>query len=102
MVAYAYTHPNSNNFSGTAPGATSGDIPAANSLQINAYVVGPNLDLQRYDFSSGTITNLGAISPVALTDEQRAALVSEFQISWDAHVAGGCDFNCSNMTWPTP
>ena len=74
----------------------------AKNLNIDAYVVGPNLELQRYSLADATITNLGLISPTALTDERRAALVSEFQVSWDTHVAGGCDFNCGNMTWPTP
>jgi len=94
-VAYAHTHPNLNSFSGA-------DILAAERLNINAYVVGPNLELQRYDLASATTTNLGVISPIALTDERRAALVSEFQVSWDSHVAAGCDFNCGSMTWPMP
>ena len=94
-VAYAHTHPNSNVFS-------EADIRAARNLKIDAYVVGPNLELQRYSLSSASITNLGVISPIALTDAQRSSLVAEFQVLWDAHVAEGCDFNCGNMTWPTP
>ncbi len=101
MVAYAHTHPNSNSFSGRAPGAISGDIPAAKSLGIDAYVVGPNLELQRYSVASGEITNLGVISPIALTDAQRFSLVVVFQVSWDTHISAGCDFDCGNMTWPT-
>ncbi len=94
-VAYAHTHPNSNVFSGA-------DIRVAGNLGIDAYVVGPNLELQRYNLLSSTTTNLGVISPVALTDDQRASLVEEFQVSWDTHIEAGCDFGCSNMTWPTP
>lgn len=94
-VAYAHTPPNSNVFSGA-------DIRAAGNLGINAYVVGPNLELQRYDLSSAITTNLGIISPIALTDAQRALLVTEFQVSWDTHVADGCDFGCNNMIWSTP
>ena len=94
-VAYAHTHPNSNVFSGA-------DIRAAENLKIDAYVVGPNLELQRYSLSSASTTNLGVISPIALTDAQRSSLVTEFQVSWDAHIADGCDFNCGSMTWPTP
>lgn len=94
-VAYAHTHPNSNDFSGA-------DIRAAENLEIDAYVVGPNLELQRYSLSSASTTNLGVISPIALTDAQRSSLVVEFQLSWDAHIAAGCDFNCGSMTWPTP
>ncbi len=94
-VAYAHTHPNSNVFSGA-------DIRAAENLKIDAYVVGPNLELQRYSLSSASTTNLGVISPIALTDAQRSSLVTEFQVSWDAHIADGCDFNCGSMVWPTP
>ena len=94
-VAYAHTHPNSNVFSGA-------DIRAAENLKIDAYVVGPNLELQRYSLSSASITNIGGISPIALTDAQRSSLVTEFQVSWDAHIAAGCDFGCGSMTWPTP
>ena len=93
-VAYAHTHPNSNVFSGA-------DIRAAENLKIDAYVVGPNLELQRYSLSSASTTNLGVISPIALTDAQRSSLVTEFQVSWDAHIADGCDFNCGSMVWPT-
>ena len=95
VVAYAHTHPNSNVFSGV-------DIQAAKSLKIDAYVVGPNLELQRYSLSSVSTTNLGVISPIALTNVQRSSLVTQFQVSWDAHIADGCDFNCESMTWPTP
>ena len=95
VVAYAHTHPNSNVFSGA-------DIRAAENLKIDAYVVGPNLELQRYSLSSASTTNLGGISPIALTDAQRSSLVTEFQVSWDAHIAAGCDFDCGSMTWPTP
>ena len=83
-VAYAHTHPNSNEFSGA-------DILAAENLKIDGYVVGPNLELQRYNISTASTTNLGVISPIALTDAQRASLVLEFQISWDAHISDGCD-----------
>ena len=85
VVAYAHTHPNSNVFSGA-------DIRAAENLKIDAYVVGPNLELQRYSLSSASTTNIGGISPIALTDAQRSSLVTEFQVSWDAHIAAGCDF----------
>ena len=95
VVAYAHTHPNSNVFSGA-------DIRAAENLKIDAYVVGPNLELQRYSLSSASTTNIGGISPIALTDAQRSSLVTEFQVSWDAHIAAGCDFDCGSMTWPTP
>lgn len=44
------------------------DIRAAESLKIDAYVVGPNLELQWYSLSSASTTNLGVVSPLALTD----------------------------------
>ena len=78
------------------------DLRAAANLNVNAYVVGPNLELQRYELSTGSITKLGIISPVSLTDAQKTGLVKEFQMSWDNHVAAGCDFNCAGMVWPTP
>ena len=62
----------------------------------------PNLELQWYSLSSASTTSLGVISPIALTDAQRSALVTEFQASWDAHIADGCGFNCESMTWPMP
>ena len=95
VVAYAHTHPNSNNFS-------TSDIQVAKKLQIDAYVVGPNLELQCYSFSENLITNLGGISPIELTEEQKASLVTEFRVSWDSHIADGCDFGCDGMQWPTP
>lgn len=94
IVASAHIHPNSNTFSDQ-------DKSVAMYLNINSYVVGPNLQLQKYDPSSGT-TNLGAIYPIQLTDAQKNSLVKEFEVSWDDHIIIGCDFGCFNMTWPTP
>ena len=95
MVAYAHTHPNSNVFSNT-------DINAAETLGIDGYVVGPNLELQRYSFSSKSTTSLFVISPEPLTDIRHVALVVSFVVSWGEHVEAGCDFGCADMTWPTP
>ncbi len=95
IVAYAHTHPNSNEFSEE-------DIIAAQYLRIDAYVVGPNLELQWYSLFYASVTGCGIISPIALTDAERFSLMVEFQVSWDAHVDSGCDFNCGNKTWPTP
>jgi len=100
-VATAHTHPNSNYFSGITPGATSGDIPNAIKRGMDSYVVGPNLKLQKYSISSNSISIVGVTSPVALTNQQKAALVSQFQVSWDSHF-GTCNFGCENMDWPTP
>ena len=100
-VATAHTHPNSNSFSGLSPGAKSGDIPNAIRRGLDSYVIGPNLNLQKYSISSGTVSVVGVASPVALTSQQQATLVSQFQISWDNHL-GTCEFGCEHMTWPTP
>ena len=95
IVAYAHTHPNSNSFSVA-------DISVAQKLNIDAYVVGPNLELQHYSTSLGLASSLGKINPVELTEAQKNQLVSDFQVSWDEHVSEGCEFGCSNMVWPTP
>jgi len=100
IVATAHTHPNSNSFSGLSPGATSGDIPNAIRRGLDSYVIGPNLNLQKYSISSGTISVVGVATPVVLTSQQQATLVSQFQISWDNHL-GTCLFGCEHMTWPT-
>lgn len=81
---------------------SSADITAAANLDVDAYVVGPNLILQRYDLNTNSILNLGMISPVQLTVSQKIDLIEEFQVSWDKHITAGCDFNCGSMTWPTP
>ena len=94
MVAYAHTHPTSNFFSGS-------DKWVAEGLKVNAYMVGPNLELQMYDISSDTIMRLGKISPIALTDSQKDALVTQFRVSWDAHISNGCNKGCENISWPT-
>ena len=100
-VATAHTHPNSNSFSGLSPGATTGDIPNANKRGLDSYVIGPNLNLQKYSISSGTVSVVGVASPVTLTGQQQAELVSQFRVSWDNHL-GTCGFGCEHMSWPTP
>ena len=101
FLAYMHTHPNSNIFSGLGANETSGDIPVANSLGVNAYVVGPNLNLQRYNVSAGTVDVVGTISPIALTSTRRASLELMLTASWNSHL-GTCNFDCEDMTWPTP
>ncbi len=101
IVATAHTHPNSNSFSGLAPGATSGDIPNAMNRRMDSYVIGPNLNLQKFSISSQSVSIVGIASPVELTSQQQSELISQFQISWDNHL-GTCNFGCENMSWPTP
>ena len=93
-VAYVHTHPNSNVFSDP-------DVQAAIKLQVNAYVVGPDLILQRYNLSNGSVDALGVILPGALTSSQKNTLTSRFRVSWDKHTKRECDFGCENMPWPT-
>ena len=100
-VATAHTHPNSNSFSGLTPGATSGDIPNAMGRGMDSYVIGPNLNLQKFSISSQSVSIVGIASPIELTSQQQAELTSQFQISWDNHL-GTCNFGCENMSWPTP
>ena len=95
IVAAAHTHLFGNTFSEP-------DKSVAMFLNINTYVVGPNLELQRYNVSSGSITSLGVISPTTLTDAQRDSLVANFEVSWDEHIMIGCEYGCFNITWPTP
>jgi hypothetical protein len=95
LVAYAHTHPNSNSFS-------LGDIRAAKNMGVDAYVVGPNLELQRYSLSSSSIIVVGVITPIPLTDAQRSFLTTEFRESWYSHIDSGCGFDCGSMIWPTP
>ena len=101
IVATAHTHPNSNNFSGLAPGATSGDIPNAIARGLDNYVIGPNLNLQKYSISTGTVSVVGVAAPITLTSWKKIVLISRFAISWDNHL-GTCAFGCEHMIWPTP
>ena len=77
IVAYAHTYPNSNSISAK-------DISNAQKLNIDAYVVGPNLELQHYNTSLGVKFCLGQINPVELTKTQKNQLVSDFK----CHVKG--------------
>ncbi len=98
-VAYSHTHPNSNSFS-------SSDINYANYYKIDAYFNGPNLEVQKYDYSTGQYPiSVATITPTPLTDAQKQTLQTEFYDSWYGHIVNGyCSkgFGCGNMTWPTP
>ena len=98
IVAYTHTHPNDNEFS-------PGDISTANDSSINAYVVGPNLLLQKYCWETGGIIPLYNICPTPLTSMQKSALVAQFQDSWNRHInfLHGTDENfchCDEKIWP--
>lgn len=99
-VATAHTHPNSNSFSST-------DINNAINRGKNSYVTGPNLSVLKYNVSAGTTTSIGTASPVVLTQQQKADLVSQFQDSWNTHISytTSCcpsGFDCKGRTWPNP
>lgn len=95
LTALAHTHPNSNFFSKT-------DKKTAASLGIGIYVVGPDLYLKRYDPSKMAVITVDSIVPKELAKEQRVSLVDAFRISWETHIKTNCDFDCGNMSWPTP
>ena len=93
IVAYIHTHPNENEFSGR-------DISFANKYDINAYVIGPNLELQRYNYLRDYTISLGQISPRPLLSSEKEKLISQFQASWDEHIAGGHGCACHTLSWP--
>ena len=92
-VAYAHTDPYSNIFSGP-------DAMYACKNKIDGYVVGPSRELKRFSVLTEEGQSLGLIDPIELTEAQRTSLVAEFQKSWDAHIAQGCDLGCGSMKWP--
>ena len=92
-VAYIHTHPNSNEFSPS-------DRDRAGDLRCGAYMIGPNLQLQYYNYITDNVTPIRLISPSPLTAGRRAELCAEFQDKWDYHISKGCDFGCASMKWP--
>lgn len=99
-VATAHTHPNSNSFSST-------DITNAINRGKDSYVTGPNLSVLKYSVSASSTTSIGTASPVVLTQQQQADLVSQFQESWNNHISyttSRCPsgFDCKGRTWPNP
>ncbi|MBQ3526989.1 MAG: DUF4329 domain-containing protein [Clostridia bacterium] len=102
-VATAHTHIFGNGFSGTMRGATEGDIPNAKKMNLNAYVVGPSLNLMRYDVSTNEFDYaVCKISPKSLTPGEKNKLALLFQTAWDEHISEPCEFGCENIIWPTP
>ena len=93
MIAYVHTHPNSNIFSPN-------DIQYGDVFRINGYVIGPDLQLQRYAYTVSTFNFLEYIVPNPLNDIQRNNLRTSLQTSWNNHLLTGCNFGCGNMTWP--
>jgi len=93
LVGYAHTHPDGNDFSPQ-------DKRISENNMILGYVVGPNLELQRYDPTLKVTTPLGRITPLELTDERKQNLVGLFKLSWETHIKEDCDFNCANKAWP--
>ena len=101
-VATAHTHPNSNSFSGLNNGATTGDIPNAKIRNLDSYVVGPNLTLQKYEVASGKIRQLQQIQPRSLTAMEKTCLEIAYSSSWNDHLST-CNWSiCKTTNWPTP
>jgi hypothetical protein len=94
IVAYAHTHPNGDRFSGN-------DIMIAKTYEIDAYVVGPDYYLKKYDWKSGEAVRIGKIRAVSLSDEDKARLEDEFADSWNEHISQPCKYECDKKIWPT-
>ena len=94
-IGYAHTHPNSNMFS-------KADKDFANYYRIDAYVIGPDLNLQRYNQKDGSVVIVTSIALLPLTDV-RVESLDELKSSWDAHFKNGIcpnGFGCENKPWP--
>ena len=74
--AYSFGVYNDNNFSGTTPGSTNGDIPYANANSIDGYVSTPNGSLQEFDQSTSTISTISTSMPSDSNDPSRLNSVS--------------------------
>ncbi len=101
-IATIHTHPNSIYFSGR--NGKYGDITLADKIEIDSYLIGPNLVLQKYDPRTKQITAHGSISLAPLTAAEKSALVNQFKSSWYSHLATQDDkgFECHRKIWPTP
>ena len=99
LEATFHTHPNNNNFS-------SADMTNANNRGVDNYVIGPNLNLQRYNVSTQTVDNaVAVISPKPLTAKEKSTWQATLQSSWYNHLVNGVcpkGYGCEKMTWPTP
>ena len=99
IVAYAHSHPTGKEISGP-------DEDWANFFQVDAYLINPDRQLQRYDWQTGKTTplgQLGQISPKLLSSRQKAYLISICQGSWENHVANlPCQhgYVCGMRSWP--
>ena len=81
------------------------DIDYADYYSIDAYFNGPNVNVNKYDQSTGDYPIfVGTITPDPLTEAEKRALEEEFHDSWYNHIVDGeCEngFNCANIAWPT-
>lgn len=84
-VATIHTHPRGGEFSGSYPGATTGDIPNAIRRGLNTYVVVPSLTVKKYTVSNGLITEIATITPRVLSSEEKAAWQNYLGPYWEAH-----------------
>ena len=95
VVATAHTHPNSNTFS-------SSDISNANKRGLDNYVLGPSLNVLKYDVSAGQVVPnpVGQATLRPLSDIEKMQLYRRFESSWNNHT---CNFlYCNNNgAWPT-
>ena len=66
-VATIHTHPNSTSFSDS-------DLKNAKKRKMNSYVIGPDLFLRKYNYSTEEKTKIIKISPKKLSNEQKKEL----------------------------
>ena len=95
QVAYAHTHPHSNTFSKP-------DYNYANSHSIDAYVIGPNLWVQKYSYYDDEVTkiSMATVKECGVIQPERLNFLRSI---WESHfVDGVCPngFNCIIDSWP--
>ena len=91
--AFVHTHPNLSGFSRT-------DIRESVTLEINFYVVGPNLHMRHFDWENRDDTYVGTVGLRYLDLQYREELQRNFRSTWVNHICGVA--NCGNTPWPTP
>jgi hypothetical protein len=92
-VAFAHTHPNSDNFSRA-------DRKIANWFLGNAYVAGPSGVIKKRIFLHPNDETVGTLTPMPLTNYQRTKLADTYADAWIDHTKDGCGFGCSEKIWP--
>ena len=93
--ANIHTHPDNSVFSLQ-------DKDIANNLKVNAYLIGVDLELQRYNYSNNSTLPLGSIS-LSPFPGWLAGAAFILKSSWENHLVNGVcpkGFGCEYKTWP--